>query len=385
METNLSVKPWVIPVDAVLRRSAPCAKSLARGAAPAPCFDLGAAHMCWSSGFSEPTHKAGSPYISYFVTGRKEAAVACLACRAFHPFSWECRTHFTCSRCSAMGSDMPYAPRGGLCPPCWVRSMPLPQAAVVAADELAEGIDGDSDGNVAPPGAALIARARAFAFEAHRGQLYGFESYDKHLRAVVHVARRHAGVFATGGTTVDAATLAALLATVFAALYLHDTLEDVPAVTESLLATTFSPEVARIVAAVTDRAGDTWEARKKATYPATAKEPLAIFVKLCDRIANMREGLVNWRWSSFADDNGDVPRKLLRYALDTPRLRAALHAAGAAYTSLWAELDAMTAVVHQRMAMTDVGTKAKSLATVPLAVLQALGERAASHEDARDD
>jgi (p)ppGpp synthase/HD superfamily hydrolase len=166
--------------------------------------------------------------------------------------------------------------------------------------------------------------AAAFASGAHaaRFQLYDGRPYAHHLRAVYEVALRHAGL------VPDEREREAVLC----AAWCHDLLEDT-LITERQLEPMVGPLATRIVRAVSDDAGSgpTWEARKRVTYPRTAREPLAVFVKLCDRIANVAAAL----------ESGRQAERLARYVADWPVMARALGAEGGAWAPLWAELGAL--------------------------------------------
>lgn len=133
--------------------------------------------------------------------------------------------------------------------------------------------------------------AREFAEEMHQGMLYGDHPFIYHLDAVVGVLREF-GV--TNDSTLNAATLDAA--------FLHDVVEDA-AVTIEEVEDTFGNNIAAIVEFCTDERADNRKARKALTYARMRREldatpdcPVlhaAILVKLADRIANIRQCLVN--------------------------------------------------------------------------------------------
>jgi (p)ppGpp synthase/HD superfamily hydrolase len=118
-----------------------------------------------------------------------------------------------------------------------------------------------------------IERAREMAIMAHGNQTYGSHPYSYHLDQVVAVAREL-------GYSDD----------VIIACYLHDTLEDTDLPREEI-DKEFGPHIARVVHAVKDEDGANRKERKAKTYLKIAPIPDAIAVKLCDRIANVREAL----------------------------------------------------------------------------------------------
>ena len=158
-----------------------------------------------------------------------------------------------------------------------------------------------------------VARARAFAVEAHGDQRYGEEPYVVHLEAV------HATAVEFGVT--DAPTLIAA--------WLHDVVEDTD-VTREQVAAEFGDAVATLVHAVTNEPGSNRKERAKLTYPKIASTPGAVRLKLADRIANVRACL-------------ETRSGLLRmYQREYRKFRGALCRDGDPIEgAMWAELDAL--------------------------------------------
>jgi len=117
----------------------------------------------------------------------------------------------------------------------------------------------------------------------HEGQRYGSEAkgpsytYDYHLNGVREVLHR----FGLANETREQGVI------------FHDALEDQgKRVNESLLYSWgVNAQAIDIVQRVTDSPGATRKERKLRTYPRTAASEDAVIVKLCDRIANVEEGL----------------------------------------------------------------------------------------------
>jgi (p)ppGpp synthase/HD superfamily hydrolase len=129
---------------------------------------------------------------------------------------------------------------------------------------------------VAEPDPLLLARAFDFACRSHAGQRRKGSETEPYVNHVADVARRVAE--ATGGR--DAALIAAAL--------LHDTIEDCGA-TESELAATFGPDVAALVAEVTDDPSLSDDARReRQVEDAPSKSPRAKMLKLADKASNLR-------------------------------------------------------------------------------------------------
>lgn len=132
-------------------------------------------------------------------------------------------------------------------------------------------------------------RARYFASERHNGQLYGNEPYTVHLDEVVQELK---------DLGVDDPE-------VLCAGYLHDTIEDTGTLFEEI-AFHFGYRVAGIVQFVTDKPGVNRFTRHRNTYPYIQGNEDATFVKLADRICNVRRGTKN-----------DMYRKEYSYFRDT--------------------------------------------------------------------
>ena len=114
-----------------------------------------------------------------------------------------------------------------------------------------------------------------FAKAAHAGQKYNGRPYSYHLNLVAREARKF----------TDSEKL-------IIACWLHDVLEDTD-VSYKELKDSFGHNVSEIVYCVTDELGRNRKERKEKTYPKIFANPDAGFVKICDRIANMRECIKN--------------------------------------------------------------------------------------------
>lgn len=126
----------------------------------------------------------------------------------------------------------------------------------------------------------LVARALDFAARKHQGQRRKGELAEPYVNHLAEVARLVAE--ATGGR--DAALVAAAL--------LHDTVEDTRTTPEELEAE-FGPEIAGIVAEVTDDKSLKKEERKRLQIEtAPSKSARARIIKIADKTSNL-ESLVN--------------------------------------------------------------------------------------------
>ena len=120
-----------------------------------------------------------------------------------------------------------------------------------------------------------VLRAKQFAIQAHGTQMYGEGlPYEYHLQKVVNT-------LITAGVHNKEALMAG---------WLHDVVEDTP-VTVQDLEKQFGWEVAWIVWSVSNGPGANRAEKHSVTYPKICACPLAVVVKLADRVANMRASL----------------------------------------------------------------------------------------------
>lgn len=120
----------------------------------------------------------------------------------------------------------------------------------------------------------LVERTRSYVAKAHEGQKYGEEfPYFVHLWTAYSVAVRF-GI-------VDPVILSAVLG--------HDLLEDTTRTYEDI-ATFLSPDVADMIALVSEPRGLTRKEKHAISYPRIARSNGARIVKLCDRISHVEFG-----------------------------------------------------------------------------------------------
>jgi (p)ppGpp synthase/HD superfamily hydrolase len=112
-------------------------------------------------------------------------------------------------------------------------------------------------------------RSREFAVKAHGDQKYGDNPYSYHLDKVVNNATKFGG----NEKQIQAA-------------YLHDVLEDT-SVSKEELEQNFGKEITNIVDLLSNTGN------KEETFKRIRTNPDAVFVKLCDRLANVSEGQKN--------------------------------------------------------------------------------------------
>ncbi len=158
--------------------------------------------------------------------------------------------------------------------------------------------------------------ARAFAIEAHGAQTYGGGPYVTHLDAVAALVPDHPPLRAVA--------------------YLHDVLEDT-AVGYTVLVDRFGATIADAVELVTDPDGANRRERKAKLHArlaglslAAPAPPLALHVKVADRLANVRACVrsADARLGMYRREHLDFRPAAFRPGLCDP---------------LWAELDALLA------------------------------------------
>lgn len=116
---------------------------------------------------------------------------------------------------------------------------------------------------------ATVKDAAKFAARSHGNQKYGSHAYAYHLDKVYRNAVRF------GGSEAEQQ-----------AAWLHDVIEDT-SVTKGEVAKLFGGTVAKIVDLVSNRAS------KEVTFKRVRTDRSAVFVKLCDRLANVTAGSKN--------------------------------------------------------------------------------------------
>ena len=150
--------------------------------------------------------------------------------------------------------------------------------------------------------------ASTFARFAHGNQKYGDQPYIVHLRAVA--SEMFELLVSERGLLFFDSRIA------LCAAWLHDVLEDTPT-TEKIIRSGFGDGVAELVIAVTDASGVNRKERKARTYPKIrAAGPLAVALKLADRIANVRATLEEKKFDitqMYRDEAEEFHRSLYRF------------------------------------------------------------------------
>lgn len=155
-----------------------------------------------------------------------------------------------------------------------------------------------------------------YASDIHalRNLEYDGKPYKFHLEMVVEFAKRFLHEIP-----------AYLHDEVLAACWCHDILEDTASTYNDLLEKTGSKTVAEIVYHVTNEKGRDRKERAMKTYIEIVKEPLAVFVKCCDRMAN----------TTHSHNSGSSMYK--KYLKEYESFR--YHLKGTLYPELWKALD----------------------------------------------
>ena len=163
---------------------------------------------------------------------------------------------------------------------------------------------------------------KSWAIEKHRqsGCLYSGYDYDLHINSVVNVGRKYLHLI---DEEARFDTLAAAAC--------HDLIEDCRVNWNELAAKT-SPRPADIVYAVTDELGRNRTERAEKTHPKIAALKEATFVKLDDRISNMK-------FSYFVNDDKGM---FIKYKNEFPKFFKALYNDNHGFDAMWEELKALT-------------------------------------------
>lgn len=143
---------------------------------------------------------------------------------------------------------------------------------------------------------------RAWASKAHGDQKYDSKPYSEHLKAVEAIIVRYGHHFKGGDMRL-----------MRRCAWLHDVLEDTSVSFDQLRSVAGAVE-ASLVQLVTDEPGVNRKERKSKTYPKIRTSPLAIALKLADRIANVENAretkysLINM----YKKEHPDFRRELYR-------------------------------------------------------------------------
>jgi (p)ppGpp synthase/HD superfamily hydrolase len=136
----------------------------------------------------------------------------------------------------------------------------------------------------------LIIRAREMALVYHADQKYGEAPYFDHLQMVVNLVRIYSSLVPKDD-----------LEDVICAAYLHDILEDTLCTQDEILRA-LNPRILLLVKLLTKNGSD-----PESYFNQVSQDDLAIFVKVCDRFANIA--------CCIRDDNDD---KIAKYKEQNP-------------------------------------------------------------------
>lgn len=176
----------------------------------------------------------------------------------------------------------------------------------------------DSNGNLKT---ILIKKAADFAINKHcrpEPQRYGNALYSAHLLDVVNVAYKY--IYYIKESDIE---------NVICSCYCHDIIEDTN-ITPAKLEELFNHTIADTVYRVSNEMGWTRTEKNFKTYPKIWPSDLAIFVKLCDRIANTR--------NSKNGTDAHAKKMYTTYTREYLIFRAAIKVRDL-YPDMWDELD----------------------------------------------
>lgn len=141
----------------------------------------------------------------------------------------------------------------------------------------------------------LERKAKEFAIHWHcevNKQMYGNERYSKHLEDVVGLVKKY--LKANDALHTNSSTIVySDRPTILAAAWLHDVVEDCEQVSLDDIEEEFGVYVAKFVGALTAPKGTRKEKVEKGYYRNLRDLPVPLFIKLCDRLANVRSAIVS--------------------------------------------------------------------------------------------
>jgi (p)ppGpp synthase/HD superfamily hydrolase len=167
---------------------------------------------------------------------------------------------------------------------------------------------------------AFVTKAKNYALKCHTetNHKYDGKPYETHLQMVVDYACRYASLIDDDALEV-----------VIAAAWTHDTIEDCRQ-TYNHVKAELGIQVAEITYALTNEKGRTRKERANSIYyDGIRKTPFAAYVKLCDRLANVK----------YSKDNGSS--MIEAYQKEHNHFKAELSDAG--FQPMWDELSELLA------------------------------------------
>lgn len=124
----------------------------------------------------------------------------------------------------------------------------------------------------------IIEKAILLAGEKHKNQSWFKDyPYTVHLALVAETASKYSSLLPKS-TSIEQ---------MIAAAWLHDIIEDCQ-LSRDFLSNEFGDQLSTLIWRVSDEPGPSRKERKIATYPKIAMDDSAIFLKVCDRIVNVR-------------------------------------------------------------------------------------------------
>lgn len=140
------------------------------------------------------------------------------------------------------------------------------------------------------------AQVRDIAIFAHGNQKYGDLPYVHHLDAVAKLAVKYAAVSQAiaeidflGEEPIDQHNVYKVVAHLRMIAFLHDAFEDTD-LDVQLARQVAGNDVVDIALKLTDPPGANRKERKAKAYPRIRSHQLAVYIKLCDRLANTQSG-----------------------------------------------------------------------------------------------
>jgi (p)ppGpp synthase/HD superfamily hydrolase len=162
-----------------------------------------------------------------------------------------------------------------------------------------------------------IIKAHTFALSSHKDQMYGDVPYSVHLTHVVMTALKFIHNIKPE-----------LREMIIQACWLHDTIEDTNIMYDDIKKY-FGEFVADVVYAVTNEKGKNRKERNEKTIAGIAQNRYAVFIKLCDKIANTEYSKL------------ELSRMHALYSSEYPHFRECLYIQGE-YEDVWDLLDELS-------------------------------------------
>lgn len=176
---------------------------------------------------------------------------------------------------------------------------------------------------------SMVGVARAFAVQWHGDQKYGDYPYVYHLDQVARIVDVYVDEYISAlassmpDRVLTSADKRTIINTLRVVAYLHDVLEDTKT-DYSTIEHIFGEGVADTVVNLTDEPGENRRLRKLNTWHKIRRTNASVYIKLCDRLANVQNG-----------------GKLDMYRKEFPVFQAALYIPNK-FPRLWADIETAT-------------------------------------------